>query len=156
MRHEWHLLLPAMLLLQSCATVTTGTGQTITVVTERDVQGANCVLTDQENGEWKLTTTPGDVTVTKGGGPMTVVCRKEGYRDGSVLVDEDVVGATYGNILIGGVIGIAIDAASGASQNYPEVITIWMKPVRWESLEERIEWLRQKRVYMQEFTEQRD
>lgn len=142
--------------LQGCATVTTGTGQTITIITERDVEGASCELVDQAFGVWHLDSTPGEVTVNKGDGPMTIVCRKPGYRDGSVLVDEDVTGATYGNILVGGGIGAAVDAASGAAQHYPDRVIIWMEPVHWESLEARIEWLKAKRASTQTTPQQTD
>jgi hypothetical protein len=135
--------------MTGCATVTTGTGQTVNVITERDVTGANCDLVDQAGGKWHVSSTPGEVEVNKGDGPMTVVCHKEGYLDGSVMVDEDVTGATYGNILLGGAIGIAVDAASGAAQHYPDVITVWMEPEHWDSLEERIAWLKEKRASRQ-------
>jgi len=137
-----------LLWLQGCATVTTGTGQTITVITEKDIEGASCELADQAGRVWHVTSTPGEVTVNKGDGPMTVVCHKQGYRDGSVLVDEDVTGAAYGNILLGGAIGVAVDAASGAAQHYPDVIIVWIEPAHWASLEARIEWLREKRDSM--------
>lgn len=138
-----------LLFLQGCATVSAGTGQTVTVVTQKGIEGASCKLTDQVGSVWHVSATPGTVTVNKGDGPMSVVCSKPGYRDGSVLVDEDVAGATYGNILVGGVIGVAVDAASGAAQRYPDVIEVWMEPAHWESLEARIEWLMQKRASLQ-------
>lgn len=140
------LLVSLALALPGCATVATGTGQTVTVITQKDVTGARCKLTDQAGGVWYISSTPGSVTVAKGDGPMTVVCSKPGYRDGSVLVDEDVVGATYGNILIGGVIGVAVDAASGAAQAYPPRIDVWLEPAKWDSMEDRIEWLKEKRA----------
>jgi len=138
-------LATSFLLLTGCATITTGTTQIVTVVTEKDVTGASCELLDQAGGTWRVSSTPGEVKVNKGDGPMTVVCHKEGYVDGSILVDEDVTGAAYGNIILGGVIGVAIDAASGAAQRYPDVLNVWMEPEHWGSLEERIAWLKLKR-----------
>jgi hypothetical protein len=38
-------------------------------------------------------------------------------------------GATLGNVLAGGVIGIGIDAATGANFNYPDTISVPMTPI---------------------------
>ena len=44
---------------------------------------------------------------------------------------------TAGNILIGGVIGLAVDAASGAMSRYPEMVTVALPPERFASEAER-------------------
>ncbi len=45
-------------------------------------------------------------------------CEKEGYRTGEAAVESDIAAMTFGNIILGGGIGVVIDAASGASNKY--------------------------------------
>ncbi len=130
-----------------CATITTGTDQSVSVVTEKNVEGAKCELTDAKGHKWYIPSTPGTATVLKGDGPMTVTCTKEDYNKALLMVDETFAGATLGNILIGGGIGIFIDAMSGAAQQYPDQIIVWMEPEEWASEEKRLEWVKEKEAY---------
>ena len=130
-----------------CATVTTGTSQSVSVVTEKGVEGARCELTDSKDGKWFVSNSPGTVTVRKGDGPMTVICKKEGFNSATTMVEESFVGATLGNVILGGGIGIIIDAASGAAQQYPDQIVVWMRPEEWESEAQRKEWEQAKLAY---------
>lgn len=130
-----------------CATITTGTTQSITVITEKDVAGAKCELTDSKGGQWYVNSTPGTVSVHKGDGPMTVICRKDGFKPATLLVEESVAGATLGNIIIGGGIGIFIDAMSGSAQRYPDKIIVWVEPDHWDSDAARDKWLTAKKEY---------
>ena len=136
--------------LTGCATITTGTDQSVTVMTEKNVSSANCELTDSKDGKWFVNNTPGTIPVRKGDGPMTVTCKKEGYLDTTTSVEETIVGATLGNILIGGGIGIIIDATSGAAQRYPDQIIVWMEPEEWESATAKQEWEQEKQAYEEE------
>ena len=141
--------LPAVaviVLLSGCATITTSTNQSLFIDTPK-VTGASCKLTDSKEGVWYLPSTPGSATVHKGNGPMNIVCEKEGYETTTVSVDETFQGATLGNILIGGGIGILIDAASGAAQKYPDKAIVWMKPLKWKSQQAQDDWLKAKREY---------
>lgn len=135
-------LIISLALLSGCATVMSGTTQSITVVTEKGVEGANCELTDKKGGKWFVPSTPGTATVRKGDGPMSVVCKKDGYKTATLLVDETVTGATFGNIILGGGIGVFVDIASGAAQHYPDKILLWMEPNQWTSEADRIAWLK--------------
>jgi len=44
------------------------------------------------------------------------------------MVESKFSGATIGNVLAGGLIGIAVDAASGANNFYPDQVTVLMQP----------------------------
>ncbi len=134
------LAMTLLVLFSGCATLVKGTDQQLTLTTEKDLEGATCELTDTKGGKWHVDNTPTTMTVQKGDGPMTVICRKEGYKTTTVVVDETVAGATLGNVILGGGIGILVDAASGAAQRYPDQITVWMEPLEWESEEERVAW----------------
>ena len=120
-------------LTSGCATITKGTDQSVSVVTEKKVVGAKCELTDVKGHKWYISSTPGTVSVLKGDGPMTITCTKEGYNKALLMVEEAVAGATFGNILLGGGIGIIVDAISGAAQQYPDQIIVWMEPEEWTS-----------------------
>lgn len=133
-------------LLTGCATIVSGTQQNVFVDTPH-VNGAECKLTDSKNGSWYLPGTPGSVSVVKGNGPMNIVCTKTGYEKSVVSVEESVTGATFGNIILGGGIGIFVDAASGAAQNYPDKVIVWMKPKNWASAAARKDWEDQKAEY---------
>ncbi|MCX7631531.1 MAG: hypothetical protein N2038_14985 [Geminicoccaceae bacterium] len=129
----------ASLLLAGCATVVSGTSQTVFVETP-GVEGASCRLTDSNQGSWYLPRTPGAVTVQKGAGPMNVVCEKQGYETTVVTVEEQLAPATLGNIILGGGIGLFVDAASGAAERYPDKIVVWMKPLSFASPEQEAAW----------------
>jgi hypothetical protein len=132
--------------LAACATVVSGTSQTLFVETPR-VTGAACRLSDSQQGTWYLPSTPGSVTVRKGYGPLHIVCEKDGYETTIVSGDEEFAPATLGNIVLGGAIGIFVDAASGAAQRYPDKVVVWMKPLRFTSPEEGTAWEAAKRAY---------
>lgn len=134
-------------LVSGCATITTGTDQSISVVSEQDVEGAKCELTDKKGRVYYIQTTPGTTSVHKGDGPMTVICRKDGYKTTTVVVDESFHGATLGNILLGGGIGIVVDSMSGAAQKYPDQVIVWMEPEEWKSGDDKIAWLEAKNAY---------
>ncbi|MBT3372701.1 MAG: hypothetical protein HOA08_22425 [Rhodospirillaceae bacterium] len=143
------LLIGLMFLFSGCATVVSGTTQTVFVETPK-VNGASCKLNDSKAGVWYLPSTPGSATVRKGDGPMNIVCDKNGYETATTSVDETLVGATLGNIILGGGIGIFIDAASGAAQQYPDKIVVWMRPRKWPSAKEEEAWHRDKKAYEDE------
>lgn len=139
-----------------CATITTGTSQSITISTEKNVTGAKCELTDTKGGQWYVNNTPGTVSVHKGDGPMTVICRKDGYKPATLIVEESVAGATLGNILIGGGIGIFIDAMSGSAQRYPDQIIVWVEPEQWDSEQARMEWFKEKEAFEEKLAKQNE
>ena len=136
-----------------CATITTGTTQSVMVKTEKNVIDASCELTDKKGGKWYVPETPGTISVRKGDGPMSIVCKKDGYKVGTLSVDETLVGATFGNIILGGGIGVFVDAASGAAQQYPDEVIIWMEPEEWTSVEEKLAWNEEKRLYEEALAE---
>lgn len=115
------------LLLGACSTATRGTSQQVFVDT-KDVEDAKCTLKSNK-GEWTVESTPGTATVPRGGGALTVDCEKPNYKKATQTVAENFEEMTLGNVLIGGVIGIAVDAASGAAFKYPERVSVYMEPL---------------------------
>jgi hypothetical protein len=52
-------------------------------------------------------------------------------------VSSEFQAATFGNILLGGIIGVAVDAASGAMNKYPEQVSFVMVPQSFPSASDR-------------------
>ena len=81
---------------------------------------------------------------------MVITCTKPGYKSTTVSIEEDIAGATFGNIILGGGIGIIFDASSGAAQRYPDKVVIWMEPEEWPDEYSRLQWEEERRAYIQE------
>lgn len=116
----------AGLALAGCATIIKGTTQSVSIDTP-PVEGAHCTLVNSE-GTWYITS-PGSVVVHKTKNDLNVTCTKEGYQDAAVVVASHFNGATVGNVIAGGLIGVGIDAASGANYEYAPATSIPMLPV---------------------------
>lgn len=129
----------AISLATGCATVTTGSSQTLTVSTIPD--GATCLMLRDGETVGAINGTPGSVTVDKDSDPINVECTLEGHQASSESVESKFQGATLGNVLIGGVIGIAIDAGSGAMNKYPSSVELILIPETFTSIEQRQEFL---------------
>jgi len=53
----------------------------------------------------------------------------DGYQTAHRTIESHFNGATAGNVIAGGIIGIGIDAATGANFNYPADATLEMEPL---------------------------
>lgn len=110
-----------LVIVTSCATITKGSTQNIYIQTDR-VEAADCTIIDGTGMVHKVVT-PGMIHVQKSKNPLDVRCKKEGYRDGIMIVPSNFQEMTAGNFIAGGIIGLGIDAASGAMNKYnPNVI----------------------------------
>jgi hypothetical protein len=120
------LVLLAAASLGACASIVEGTSQTLTF--ESNPPGADCALVriDQAIGR---VTTPGGVLIQKTKHNINVTCRKEGYQDSTAFLKSEIAEGTFGNIILGGGIGWAIDSASGADNKYQAVTTITLVPI---------------------------
>lgn len=146
MKQPMMAALSCLLGTSACASITTGMTQPLTVVTPY-VDAAECSLKDTGGGSWYIKETPDTVKVLKGDGPMTIRCEKSGYRNGVTVLNEKFQGATLGNILLGGGIGVIVDASTGAAQEYPKDVKVYMEPHKWPSETARREWMEEKRQY---------
>lgn len=113
--------------LSGCATVINGTSQDFSINTDpggaraRLSTGTECV-------------TPCEVSL-KRRHDVRIDFTKEGYEPAYVLVQSKLGGAIAGNILLGGLIGTGVDAASGAS-NHLEPQPLNLRLARLSSGEE--------------------
>lgn len=121
-------LLFVVALCPGCASIVSGTNQSLSVVTTTaigvDIEGARCALVN-DKGSW-YATTPGSVTVHRSYSDLSVNCTKEGLEPGSSVVKSSTKGMAAGNILFGGIIGAGVDVSSGAAYDYPNLITVTM------------------------------
>lgn len=115
--------------MSACATITTGNSQTVTINTEPP--GATCTLSRGGSTVAIINPTPGSVAVSKSIKAISVLCRKDGYQDSSGVLEARFQGMTLGNILIGGLIGLAIDTGSGAIGKYDPMLAILMIPLEF-------------------------
>jgi hypothetical protein len=118
----------ALLLLPSCATIVKGTTQTI-AINSPGAAGARCQLRSGAIGTVDVVT-PATVTLEKSQENITVRCTKECFQDGAGIVTSFTEGLAAGNIIAGGVIGLGIDAASGAMNKYAPETIIVMTPIQ--------------------------
>ncbi len=121
--------------VSGCATIVSGGGQTIAVKT--DPEGADCQFTRENLLIARVNPTPGVMHVGKAAGGISVQCRLEGYQDTVGSVASEFQAATLGNIILGGLIGVVVDAASGAMSKYPESVTFTLVPLAFKSAAER-------------------
>ena len=112
-------------LLAACATITKGTTQLVAVDTP-GVAGAVCTITT--NSGPQTVPTPGTVTLSKGSAALPIQCAKECYATGSSVIPSNAEAMAAGNVILGGVIGLGVDAVSGAINKYPDQVTVAMTP----------------------------
>lgn len=121
----------SLMALGACSTITKGQDQTLTIIT--DPAGATCSLTRRGTTVGAASRTPASIVLEKSKDDVSVLCEKEDHFDGAATLASSFEGMTFGNIILGGIIGIAVDAASGAMHRFPSSITIFLTPKRFES-----------------------
>ena len=114
-----------------CASIIKGSTAAINV-TSPPVTGANCTLTSSQ-GNWQVTT-PASVTVERSKEDIQIRCTKEGYQEASAIIPSNFEGWTVGNLIFGGIIGVGVDAATGAMNNYPKAFQVPMTPLNQVTL----------------------
>ena len=115
------LLLFLFFLVSNCASITESKNQSMSVSTG-DVTGAMCTLSNSK-GSYYVNSTPGSVMVRNACDQLTVSCKKEGYvpaNSGAGSIQDKSKGMAWGNIIFGGLIGIAVDRQTGAGCTYPQ------------------------------------
>jgi hypothetical protein len=75
-----------------------------------------------------MVVSPGVATVDKSKEDIQARCTKPGWEDAAATIPSNFEGWTVGNILLGGVIGLGVDAATGAINDYPHTFQIPMTP----------------------------
>ena len=113
--------------LAACATVVEGTSDLVTVATTPP--GATCTVDQNAQRVGAIAVTPSSLKLGKSSRDLTIACTREGYQPVNTTVAAGFTGSTIGNIFAGCVIGLAVDAASGANYRYPADVRLFMTPV---------------------------
>lgn len=75
-------------------------------------------------------TTPGEVSLKRNKSHVVRI-EKEGYQPANRMIDNELSGWVFGNILIGGLIGLAIDMGTGAAFKLdPDTINVTLSPTK--------------------------
>lgn len=120
-------LILGLVMTTGCATITRGTSEAWTV--DSRPPGAQVKLSTGQECETPCT------LQLKRKDSFTVTIHKEGYRKVQTQVVSQVAGAgaagMAGNVLVGGIIGVGVDAATGATKELkPNPLVIELEPER--------------------------
>ena len=105
-----------LVLLSGCATIVKGTNQVVSLDTP-GAPGAKCVLTSSAFGTREVTT-PANISLPKGSDNITVRCRRRCFEPGMGVIASNVEAMAAGNVILGGPIGLGVDAMTGAMNKY--------------------------------------
>lgn len=113
--------------LQACATVTRGTTEAFVV--DSEPVGANVTLSTGERCKTPCTLTK------KRKESFMVTIELDGYETVQTQVQSQVAGGgaagMAGNVLVGGIIGVGVDAASGATKELvPNPLRVKLVPIQ--------------------------
>ncbi len=109
------IILFLLVFLGGCASFLSDSSQPITIDTPHCL-GAQCDLSNSK-GSYFLKETPGTIPINKSYGDLSVTCTK-GEETMTQTYESSATGSMYGNILLGGIIGGAIDAGTGKGFEY--------------------------------------
>jgi hypothetical protein len=75
------------------------------------------------------------VVVAKRSADITVTVTKEGYEPQVIPLTKEIPGSGAagfaGNLLVGGLVGMGVDAATGAAQDHkPNPVIVTLQPIR--------------------------
>ena len=87
-----------------------------------------CTLSSPAVGTRTLQT-PGTIVLPKSKHDVAVSCVKQCYTPGVGVLASETEIMTAGNVVFGGVIGLGIDAASGAMNKYQPGVEVVMSPI---------------------------
>src|SRR5262245_23029266 len=102
-------------LTSGCASVTSGPQQAVNFQT--DPGDADCTLT-QSNMEIAKFKTPNSVVLKRANLPIMMACTKAGYYPTRAMIGSTIAGAAWGNLVLGGIVGVVIDQSTGAAYRY--------------------------------------
>ena len=128
MKFPLALFTPFSLLLSSCATIVSSQQKPTKI--DSSPSKMAYVVTDAKGGVISQGITPSDVTLNRSSGyfkpgKYTIEIKKGGKVVSKEIVTASLNGWYFGNILIGGVIGmLVVDPLSGAMYRMPESITV--------------------------------
>lgn len=118
------VLAAALILLTGCATVLDSEVQTIRVIATCNGKAvpAQCSL-ENDKGLWEMNA-PGNVTVQKDSSSLRVQCQSPYFKGGKTQLNANINSFLVGNALIGGFVGVGVDAVTGKGFSYKSVVKV--------------------------------
>jgi hypothetical protein len=112
-----------------CASVTRGTTENISIATTPS--GATAEITGLEIPTACVTPC---VVQAKRNADITVTVNKDGYEPQTIPLTKEIPGAGVagfaGNLLLGGLVGMGVDAVTGAAQDHkPNPVIVTLQPL---------------------------
>lgn len=112
-----------------CASVTRGTTENISI--SSTPAGATAEISGLDNPTACVTPC---VVIAKRSAEITVTVNKEGYETQVIPLTREIPGSGAagfaGNVLLGGLVGMGVDAATGAAMDHkPNPVTVTLQPV---------------------------
>jgi hypothetical protein len=112
----------SIILFSSCATILQDDSQPVAF--SSDPQGAIVSINGMPSG-----TTPCTIMVRRSRGTKMIELKKDGYQTVTMKLEESIDAAAFGNIVLGGVIGGAVDAISGKGTNFKDTVQVKLVPL---------------------------
>lgn len=111
------------LVFTGCASMVSSRFQNIHVSTSCSQIAVNSVCElRNENGSWAMNA-PGNIVIQKAYGDLSVICHSTKFDSHVTFIPSRASIATFGNIILGGPVGVAVDTKNGAGYKYPDVIS---------------------------------
>jgi len=129
-----------------CASIVSDDDSTTYI--ETDPEKARCELHGQDFR--RVVETPDSVHLPSEAAPITVACKADGYRETAEVLDTSMDGWIIGNIIFGGIIGAAVDAARGAGQKFPPRFMVVLEPSSFSTATERDDWYDRRRRLLED------
>lgn len=117
-----------LLFVAGCASIMEGGDQIVNVQTTgcEDYGAIQCTVVNDDGSS--ILTAPASVNVEKDKDALTISCQsKDGMAQGEKIVESSYEAMNAGNLLLGGIIGVGVDAATGAMWKYPSSIIVPMR-----------------------------
>ncbi len=122
------MMLACSVAASGCASITTGTSQTIEVESKSG-DGATtmqmqCEL-QNDKGQWSLAA-PGSIQVARSSKDLMVRCTTASGGSGTATAVSRANAGMLGNVLVSCGLGMPIDHFTGARYDYPSPIVVWL------------------------------
>jgi hypothetical protein len=108
--------------LSGCASMFGGTSQEIEITTSPP--GANCAIERAGKIVGRVNPTPGTVMIGKSRQDIRILCEKPEYDNAVIDKDSGVEPWVFANLFFGGLIGLGIDHATGAVNEYDSPVHV--------------------------------
>jgi len=118
--------------IYGCASISGSPSQTIQLVAvnsnDETIDNVLCILINSY-GRWSVMA-PGAVVVGRSNENLNITCSREDGWSGSSQIISNFRKVAVGNILVGGVVGLAVDHISGSAYEFPNQFRVVLSRTR--------------------------